>query len=181
MFTIRDSCEESSADVLSQASAGIYSKTPEFLLFSYCPNVDPRLKVFFKTPGLTQSHTRNRASDYLYPGSEDFLKIQFPCSDIITITLPPSSHRNRFCGSFRAFSLSYYNYRKYFIVLNYVDCLDTSLNYTPAVFLGLSFSILRDLPCRNVRNQPGDTTGRCRINTLIEIMRSLCNNSDYIS
>lgn len=84
-------------------------------------------------PGLTRSHTRNRASDYLYPGSEDFLKIQFPCSDIIIP--PPSPVIDSVDPSARS-ALSY-NYRKYFVVLNYVDCLDTSLDYTPDVCSGI--------------------------------------------
>lgn len=65
------------------------------LAFSYCLNVDPRFFflfffvfiIFFKVfqsvlPGRKPSLTvsRNRASDYFYPGSEYFiLKTQFPC------------------------------------------------------------------------------------------------------
>lgn len=64
------------------------------LVFSYCLNVDPRFFLIFRfslflfkvfesvTRSWKPSRTvsRNRASDYFYPGSEDFmLKIQFPC------------------------------------------------------------------------------------------------------
>lgn len=76
----------------------------------------------------------------IYPGSEDFLKIQFPCYDIYrsrTFLFSPVSRLRwnpfslfLFLSLFlsRVRSLMY-NYRKYFVVLNYVDCLDTSLDY----------------------------------------------------
>jgi len=91
-------------------------------------------------PGLTQSHILSLETELriIYPGSEDFLKIQFLCYDII-VPFCISFSRNRLYGKKFFRSLSYYNYRKYFVALNYIDCLDTLLDYTPDVRFGIIF------------------------------------------
>lgn len=155
------------------------------LAFSYCLNVDPRFFfltplfffvfiIFFKVfqsvlPGRKPSLTvsRNRASDYFYPGSEYFiLKTQFPCYRHFFLRSLSTLSRS---SCVWLFLIPYYiigNTSYFFFSLSPLftfilfNCLDTSIRYISNVFcssfiyllllvfffyLGISFTILSGL------------------------------------